>query len=437
VSAADSAGRATSASWVGWLLEALARRKPPTILGYALTILAVLAGAAAQQMLPMRAVPFLLFLPVIFTASLILGQGEGLLATLLSAILANYLFLGPARGFSLSLPELVTTFMFVVFASFIVIVSNAVRQVSLDQSNRIARLRALQAAAEASEQALRVSEDALRRMNETLEEQIQARTAELERAREVLDHAQRIEALGELTGGIAHDFNNLLTGMTGGMDLARSRLGQKPISQAEIDQARGYLDIGLDFAGRAGALTARLLAFARRGANAPAVVNLEVLVRDLQRPIRRVVGRDIRANVEVIPDLWPTCVDPSELENALLNLVINARDAMPGGGRFVLRGDNISLDRLEAKTLGLPPGDFVILSAQDTGRGMTPEVAARAFEPFFTTKPSSKGTGLGLSMIYRFARTSGGHAALETRPGEGTTVRIYLPRWREAEDAAV
>jgi len=410
------------------------RRKPPTILGYSLTILAVLASAAVQQILPMRTVPFLLFLPVIFTASLILGRGEGLLATLLSAMLANYLFLGPARGFSLSLPELVTTVMFVLFASFIVIVSNAVRQISLVQSNQIARFRTLQAAAEASQQALRVSEDNLRRVNETLEQQIQARTAELERAHEVLGHAQKIDALGELTGGIAHDFNNLLTGITGGMDLARSRLGQKPITQAEIDEARGYLDIGLDFAGRAGALTARLLAFARRGADAPVVVNLEAFVRELQGPIRRVVGRDIRASVEVIPGLWPARVDLSELENALLNLVINARDAMPGGGRFKLRADNITLNRLHAEPLGLPPGDFVLLSAEDTGSGMAPDVAARAFEPFFTTKPSGKGTGLGLSTIYRFARTSGGHAALETRPGEGSTVHLYLPRYVDSMD---
>ncbi len=407
------------------------------ILGYALTTLAVLASAAVQQVLPMRTVPFLLFLPVIFSASLILGQGEGLLATLLSAVLANYLFLGPARGFSLSPPDVLTTFLFILFASFIVLVSNAVRRTSLIQSDQIARLRALQAEAEASQEALRVSEEALRRMNETLEQQIQIRTAELERAREVLGHAQKMEALGELTGGIAHDFNNLLTGMTGGMDLARTRLGQARVTQTEIDEARGYLDIGLDFAGRAGALTRRLLAFSRRGANPPSVVNLEEFLQGLQRPIRRVVGRDIRAAVEVIPGLWPVRVDPSELENALLNLVINARDAMPNGGRLTLRGDNISLDASQAGSLALPAGDFVLLSTQDTGRGMGPDVAARAFEPFFTTKPSGKGTGLGLAMIYRFARTAGGHAALESQPGEGAIVRIYLPRWRDAGERPV
>jgi signal transduction histidine kinase len=274
-------------------------------------------------------------------------------------------------------------------------------------------------------------------MNETLEQQIQARTAELELAREALGHAQKMEALGELTGGIAHDFNNLLTGITGGLDLARLRLGQEPLTKAGIEQARGYLDIGLDFAGRAGALTGRLLAFARRDAHAPAVVNLEDLLRGLEGPIRRVVGPDIRAAVEVIQGLWPVRADPSELENALLNLVINARDAMPNGGRFTLRADNITLDRLQAEPLALPPGDFLMLSAKDTGRGMAPDVAARAFEPFFTTKPSGKGTGLGLAMIYRFARTCGGHAALDTSLNEGTTVRVYLPRWDGAADDPV
>jgi signal transduction histidine kinase len=423
--------REVSANSVESWLVRLANHKPPVALGYALTILVVLINTLIEQFLPIRALPFLMSIPVIFISGLVFGRAQGLVATVLSAALANYFFLGPRPGFNVSRPDLITTGLFVGFAGFIVLVSGAVRQAAVSQASQIARLRALQAVAEASEQALRVSEDALRRMNETLEQQVEARTAELERAREALGHAQRIEALGELTGGIAHDFNNLLTGMTGGMDLARTRLAQQRITKDEIDEARGYLDIGLDFADRAGALTRRLLAFARGGVNAPTIVTLAEFVQGLEGPIRRVVGRDIRASVEVIPGLWPVCVDPSELENALLNLVINARDAMPGGGRFVLRGDNISLDRLQAEPLGLPPGDFVLLSAQDTGRGMAPDEAARAFEPFFTTKPSGKGTGLGLAMIYRFARTSGGHAALETRPGEGATVHIYLPRWRD------
>ena len=189
-----------SPGWVERLIARLARRKPPVVLGYALTILAVLI----EQILPMRTTPFLLFTPVIFLMSLILGLPEGLVATALSAGLANYFFLGPRRGFNLSLPDLVTTFLFILFSIFIAAVSDAVRRAALGQAGQIVRFRALQAAAEASERALRESEDALLRLNGTLELQVQARTAELDRAREALSHAQKMEAMGELTGGMAH-----------------------------------------------------------------------------------------------------------------------------------------------------------------------------------------------------------------------------------------
>ncbi len=417
-----------SSGWVEALIANLARRKPPLVLGYALTILTVLACAVIELILPMRTVPFLLFVPAIFVTSLTLGLPEGLVATVLSAALANYFFLGVTRGVAVSPPELVTTFLFLIFSSFIVIVSDAVRRTSLDQATQIARFRALQAAAEASARALRASEDALRRMNETLEHQVQVRTAELDRAREALGHAQKMEALGELTGGIAHDFSNLLTGVVGGLDLAKTRLSKARVTKAEIDEVRNYVEIALDFGGRAGALTRRLLAFARRESLGLTRIDLERLVVGLEGPIRRAVGSEVCVALEGIEGLWPVRADASEVENALLNLALNARDAMPHGGRLTLRGENVSLDRGAADALALPPGDFAILSTCDTGEGMAPDVAARAFEPFFTTKPPGKGTGLGLSMIYRFARTCGGHAAIDTRPGEGTVISIYLPR---------
>jgi len=420
-----------SPGWVERLIARLARRKPPVVLGYALTILAVLMSTLIEQVLPMRTTPFLLFTPVIFLMSLILGLPEGLVATALSAGLANYFFLGPRRGFNLSLPDLVTTILFILFSIFIAAVSDAVRRAALGQAGQIVRSRALQAAAEASERALRESEDALLRLNGTLELQVQARTAELDRAREALGHARKLEALGELTGGIAHDFNNLLTGITSGLDLAKTRLDQTRITTAQIAETRNYLGIALDFSARASALTHRLLAFARRESLALGRVDIEGLVQGLENPIRRAVGADISVAVEGVEGIWPARTDASEVENALLNLAINARDAMPSGGRLSLRGDNVRLDRVAAEALALPPGDFVILTVQDTGPGMSPEVAARAFEPFFTTKAPGKGTGLGLSMTYRFARNCGGHAALDTRPGAGTAVRIYLPRYVE------
>jgi signal transduction histidine kinase len=283
--------------------------------------------------------------------------------------------------------------------------------------------------------ALRASEDALQWMNETLEDEAQIRTAELDRAPGVPSHAQKMEALAELTAGIAHDFNNLLTGIIGGLDLARTRLGQTHVTKAEIDEARNYLDIALDFGGRADALTRRLLAFARRESLGLTLVDLAGLVLGLESLIRRTVGADVCVVLDGVEGLWAVRANASEVENALLNLAINARDAMPHGGRLTVRGYNVSLGRDAADVLGLPPGDFVMLSLSDTGDGMAPEVAAHVFEPFFTTKPLGKGTGLGLSVIYRFARTCGGHVSLDTRRGEGTTVRIYLPRYVEGSGA--
>jgi len=426
--------REASLGWAERLIANLARRKPPLVLGYALTILSVLVVTLIEQVLPMRTVPFLLFMPIVFVTSLILGLPEGLLATALSAALANYFFLGPRRSWSLSPPDLVTTFLFILFASFIVLISNAVRRVALGQASQIERLGTLKAAAEASERALRESEDALLRLNGSLEQQVQARTAELDRAREALSHAQKMEAMGELAGGMAHDFNNLLTGITSGLDLAKSRLDQTRITTAQIAETRNYLGIALDFSARAGALTRRLLAFARRESLALGRVDLERIMLGLESPIRRAVGADIAVVFEGIEGIWPVRTDASEVENALLNLAINARDAMPNGGRLTLRGDNVRLDRVTAEALALPPGDFVILTVRDTGHGMSPELAARAFEPFFTTKAPGKGTGLGLSMTYRFARNCGGHAALDTRPGAGTAIRIYLPRFMETSE---
>ncbi|WP_232631425.1 PAS domain S-box protein [Methylobacterium sp. Leaf118] len=243
---------------------------------------------------------------------------------------------------------------------------------------------------------------------------------------EQLRQAQKMEAVGQLTGGIAHDFNNLLTGIVGSLDLMRSRL-----AQGRIDTLERYTEAALASAHRAAALTHRLLAFARRQPLEQKPVDVNVLVSGMEDLLRRTLTERVRLEIAAAPDLWPTLCDPHQLENAVLNLAINARDAMAEGGRLVIETGNVEIGRDDARRYPeLAAGAYVCIAVTDTGTGMPPDVAVRAFEPFFTTKPLGMGTGLGLSMIYGFARQSDGHAQLVSEPGRGTTVRIYLPRHR-------
>ena len=263
----------------------------------------------------------------------------------------------------------------------------------------------------------------LRTLNETLESRITERTAELMRAEEQLRQSQKMEAVGQLTGGLAHDFNNLLTGITGSLELMQARLAQGRIG--EIDR---YVVAAQGAARRAAALTHRLLAFSRQQTLDPKPIDINRLVTGLEELIRRTMGPAIAIETVAAAGLWPTLCDPGQLENALLNLCINARDAMPDGGRLTIETANRWLDRHAGAERDIPPGQYVSLCVSDTGCGMTPEVVARAFDPFFTTKPIGVGTGLGLSMIYGFARQSGGQVRIYSEPGDGSVVCIYLPR---------
>ena len=250
---------------------------------------------------------------------------------------------------------------------------------------------------------------------------------------EALRQSQKMEAVGQLTGGLAHDFNNLLTGITGSLDLLQTRVAQGRMSQ--VDR---YVTAAQGAATRAAALTHRLLAFSRRQTLDPKATAVDRLVSDMVELLRRTVGPEIGLEVEAHEGLWNVLVDPSQLENALLNLCINARDAMPEGGRIKIEMKNISLTGRGADTRELPPGDYVTLSVSDDGTGMAPDVVERIFEPFFTTKPIGSGTGLGLSMIYGFARQSGGQVRVHSSEGIGTTMRIILPRHiGETEDGTV
>ena len=266
--------------------------------------------------------------------------------------------------------------------------------------------------------------DALAVLNATLEQQVAERTRDLMSAEEALRQSQKMEAVGQLTGGIAHDFNNLLAGISGSLEMLETR-----ISQGRLDAIPRYVDAAQGAAKRAQALTQRLLAFSRRQTLDPRPVNVNRLVADMEELIRRTVGPNVEMEVVGAGGVWPMLVDPNQLENALLNLCINARDAMPDGGRLTIETANKWLDDRAAKERELPPGQYVSLCVTDTGTGMTPEVISRAFDPFFTTKPLGEGTGLGLSMIYGFVRQSGGQVRIYSEVGSGTTMCLYFPRY--------
>ncbi len=259
--------------------------------------------------------------------------------------------------------------------------------------------------------------------NETLEEQVASRTRELMETEEALRQSQKMEAVGQLTGGLAHDFNNLLTGITGSLEL----LGMR-IAQGRLNDVERYSLAAQGAAKRAAALTHRLLAFSRRQTLDPRPTDVNRLVSGLEDLVHRTVGPEITVEVVSSVGLWPTLVDPNQLENAILNLCINARDAMPEGGRLTIETANRWIDARIGKERDLDPGQYVSLCVSDTGTGMTPEVISKAFDPFFTTKPLGLGTGLGLSMIYGFARQSGGQVRIYSEVDEGSNICIYLPR---------
>ncbi len=245
-----------------------------------------------------------------------------------------------------------------------------------------------------------------------------------------LRQAQKMEAVGQLTGGLAHDFNNLLTGITGSLELLEKRIEQRRLNDVER-----YLHAAKGAAKRAAALTHRLLAFSRRQTLDPKPTDMNLLVGDMEELIRRTIGPEISFEFVAAIGLWKTLADPHQLENALLNLCINARDAMPHGGRLTVETCNRWIDERGARGRDLAAGQYVSLCVSDNGTGMSPEVISRAFDPFFTTKPLGEGTGLGLSMVYGFARQSGGQARIYSEEGKGTMVCLYLPRCAEPDEA--
>ncbi|TCH99766.1 PAS domain S-box protein [Roseococcus sp. SYP-B2431] len=244
-----------------------------------------------------------------------------------------------------------------------------------------------------------------------------------------LRQAQRMEAVGQLTGGIAHDFNNLLTVILGNAEMLADSLGEGPQADPAL---RSMAEVVAAAAERGAALTGRLLAFSRRQALDPKTVDLNQLLASLVQMLRRTLGGEVELAIMAAPGLWSALIDPPQLENAVLNLCLNARDAMPGGGRLVIETENVTLDGTYALAEEMAPGEYVTVAVTDTGTGMTPEIAAQAFEPFFTTKEVGAGSGLGLSMVYGFVKQSNGHVKIYSEVGHGTSVKMYIPRARQA-----
>jgi signal transduction histidine kinase/ActR/RegA family two-component response regulator len=269
------------------------------------------------------------------------------------------------------------------------------------------------------------SELRLQRTLETLEQQVEERTAQLRSNEEALRQSQKMEAVGQLTGGIAHDFNNMLTGIIGSLELLRRR-----VSRGKLDDLDSLIDLGVTSANRAAGLTHRLLAFSRRQSLDSKPVEINQLVTSMGELLQRSINESIALDMRFSDPLWTAEADRNQLESALLNLVINARDAMPYGGNLTVETSNRHLDSVFTAAYGtLQPGDYVELSVSDTGCGIPESVMGRVFDPFFTTKPIGQGTGLGLSMIYGFARQSGGHVTIHSEVEKGTTVSLFLPRF--------
>ncbi|MFZ5520014.1 MAG: PAS domain S-box protein [Pseudomonadota bacterium] len=254
--------------------------------------------------------------------------------------------------------------------------------------------------------------------------------AVLRQTEDALRQAQKMEAVGQLTGGIAHDFNNLLQGILGSLEIIR-----KSIEAGRTERLERFIGSAVQSAKRAAGLTHRLLAFSRRQSLDLRALDVNELVHSLEDLLRRTLGENVRLHLDLEPGLWPAHSDANQLESALLNLAINARDAMPAGGRLSVRTENVVVEPVPggmASAEGAEPGEYIMLAVGDTGVGMSPAVRERAIDPFFTTKPLGQGTGLGLSMVYGFVKQSRGHLRLDSEPGRGTTVRLYLPRAQAA-----
>lgn len=383
----------------------------------AIVLVAFALGVRLRLQPLFQGFPFLTFIPTIVVIAVICGWRAGVLAALLGGV-ASWQFLFPPSFFNT--PGLLIGMTFYSLTSLIVISLAAAMHFVLDE--------------------LQASDRHRQQINVELEHRVRERTAELEESNRCLltemhsrvqaeaqvRQLQKMEAVGQLTGGIAHDFNNMLAIIIGSLDLAR-----RGMQRDEREEVLRALQRATKGAQRAADLTARLLAFSRQAPLEPKVVDANALLAGMSELLGTTLGAGIRVETALGDHVWPLFADALQLENAIINLCVNSRDAMPSGGRLILSTASTSFAELaDAVHAGKDqhPGDYVVIGISDTGKGMSPEIKARAFDPFFTTKETGKGSGLGLSQVYGFVRQSGGHVRLHSVPGEGTLVQLYLPR---------
>jgi signal transduction histidine kinase/CheY-like chemotaxis protein len=381
-------------------------------LGYAFGVISVLASYEIRVALGDLALhfPFVIFLPCVVLTTFLGGLKPGIATAILAGLVADYSLISPVSTFALTWPDGWIAMGFYTLT------------VSID----IALINGMFVAFERATEA----ERSLIQLNEGLEDRIRDRTSALERqiaereeAEAQVRQLQKIESIGQLTGGIAHDFNNMLAVVIGSLQMARRRKGD-PVRVAKC------IDSAEEGAKRAAQLTARLLAFSRQQPLDPEPLDANKLVSSMSELLRRTLGEQVRIETVLSGGLWRTFADPVQVESALINLAVNARDAMPEGGRLTIETANVDLDdRYARSNLDVEAGQYVMLSVTDTGTGMPEQVISRAFDPFYTTKGLGKGTGLGLSQVYGFVKQSGGHVALYSEIGHGTTVKVYLPRY--------
>ncbi len=395
------------------LLAATEPMRRMKVLGYALAIALSFIALWIRFQLDssLSGYPFLTFFVAVFLSALLGGLGPGLLAALLSGLLALYFLDGSGPGFSLAWPSGWIAMAFYYFST-LTMVGLVHGMVAAYQGQERLRL-------------------ALEDLNTTLEAKVLERAAMVEReaaeriaAEDKVRHLQKMESIGQLSGGIAHDFNNMLGVVIGSLDVAKMKLSGK-----EHPKVEACIDHAIDGAQRAAVLTARLLAYSRQLPLAPQAIDANKLVSGMSEMLRRTIGEQVRIETVLAGGLWPCFADPAQLEDAVLNLAVNARDAMPDGGKLTVETANVDLDdRYAISNDEVTPGQYVMIAVSDSGTGMPPEVVGRASEPFYTTKDVGKGTGLGLSQVFGYVRQSGGHLKIYSEIGQGTTVKIYLPR---------